>query len=400
MSARNIGVVYRKELMDMLRDRRTIVGSIIVPLLMFPVIFLIILFFSIFVLPKAMKESPTVMLKGEEFAPALAQALRAEAKLQVVPYAADYVQQINDKKLRGVVEFPADFEENLKSKPAETQTVKIYYYEGEVRSLSVVRQAEKAVNAYGEGIVTQRMAAAKLSEEEVSVFGLEKLNVASAEKVTGNIIGFILPYFIIILCLTGAMYPAMDLTAGEKERGTMETILASPANRSELVLGKFFLVLSTSVMTTALSVISLGIAVLIGGKALAKVSKGIVVAVSLKSAAIVFLMVLPLAATFSAALLAISVFARNYREAQSYLGPLMFLVVIPGMASMVPGIELNSRLAMVPVLNVSLLAKEIFAGQYHWDLIGLIFLSTCVYAAAALFAAVKQFNREEVLFRT
>jgi len=400
VSARNIGVVYRKELMDMLRDRRTIVGSIIVPLLMFPVIFLIILFFSIFVLPKAMKESPTVMLKGEEFAPALAQALRAEAKLQVVPYAADYVQQINDKKLRGVVEFPADFEENLKSKPAETQTVKIYYYEGEVRSLSVVRQAEKAVNAYGEGIVTQRMAAAKLSEEEVSVFGLEKLNVASAEKVTGNIIGFILPYFIIILCLTGAMYPAMDLTAGEKERGTMETILASPANRSELVLGKFFLVLSTSVMTTALSVISLGIAVLIGGKALAKVSKGIVVAVSLKSAAIVFLMVLPLAATFSAALLAISVFARNYREAQSYLGPLMFLVVIPGMASMVPGIELNSRLAMVPVLNVSLLAKEIFAGQYHWDLIGLIFLSTCVYAAAALFAAVKQFNREEVLFRT
>jgi sodium transport system permease protein len=400
VAARKIGVVYRKELMDTLRDRRTIISSIIVPLLMFPVIFLIILFFGIFVLPKAMKESPTVMLKGEEFAPALARALRAEEKLMVVPYAADYVQQINDKKLRGVVEFPAGFEENLKNKPAATQTVKIFYYEGEVRSLSVVRQAEKTVKAYGEGIVTQRMAAARLAAADVSVFGLEKLNVASAEKVTGNIIGFILPYFIIILCLTGAMYPAMDLTAGEKERGTMETILVSPVRRSELVLGKFFLVLSTSVMTTALSVISLGIAVLIGGKALAKVGKGIVVAVSVKSAAIVFLMVLPLAATFSAALLAISLIARNYREAQSYLAPLMFLVVIPGMASMVPGIELNSRLAMVPILNVSLLAKEIFAGQYHWDLIGLIFLSTCVYAAAALYAAVWQFSREEVLFRT
>lgn len=400
MAARNIGVVYRKELMDTLRDRRTIVGSIIVPLLMFPAIFLIILFFGIFVIPKVMKESPTIMLKGEEFAPALAKALRGEEKLKVVPYAADYVQQINDKKLRGVVEFPADFEESLKNKPAETQTIKIYYYEGEVRSLSVVRQAEKTVKAYGQEIITQRLAAAKLSAEEVSVFGLDKLNVASAEKVTGNIIGFILPYFIIILCLTGAMYPAMDLTAGEKERGTMETILASPVSRSELVLGKFFLVLSTSVMTTALSVISLGIAVLIGGHALAKVSKNIVVAVSFKSAAVVFLMVLPLAATFSAALLAISLIARNYREAQSYLAPLMFLVVIPGMASMVPGIELNIRLAMVPVLNVSLLAKEIFAGQYHWDLIGLIFASTCVYAAAALFVAVRQFNREEVLFRT
>jgi len=340
------------------------------------------------------------MLKGEEFAPALAQALRAEAKLQVVPYAADYVQQINDKKLRGVVEFPADFEENLKSKPAETQTVKIYYYEGEVRSLSVVRQAEKAVNAYGEGIVTQRMAAAKLSEEEVSVFGLEKLNVASAEKVTGNIIGFILPYFIIILCLTGAMYPAMDLTAGEKERGTIETILASPVNRSDLVLGKFFLVLTFSVVTTALSVLSFSGSVLIGAELLSRVTKEFVLAVSGKSAAVVFLMVVPLAATFSALLLAISLIARNYREAQSYLGPLIFLVILPGMASMLPGVELTTRLALVPILNVSLVSKEIFAGQYHWNHIGLIFASTCVYAALALYVAVRQFNREEVLFRS
>jgi sodium transport system permease protein len=400
MAARNIGIVFRKELMDTMRDRRLIIGSIIVPLLTFPLIILVILLIAIFVVPKALKENPTVMLKGEEFAPALAQVLRADPKLQVVPFAADYVQQINDKKLRAVVEFPTAFEENLKRTPQETQVVKLFYYEGEVRSSSVVRQAEKTVKSYGDGIVTERLTAVKLAAADINVFDLEKLNVASAEKVTGNVIGAILPYFIIILCLTGAMYPAMDLTAGEKERGTMETILASPVNRSELVLGKFFLVLSTSVLTTALSVISLGVTVLIGGKALANVSKKIVVAVSLQSAAVVFLLVLPLAATFAAALLAIALFARNYREAQSYLAPLMFLVVIPGMASMVPGIELNSRLALVPILNVSLLAKEIFAGQYHWNLIGLIFLSTCVYAAAALYAAVRQFNREDVLFRS
>ena len=400
MTARNIGIVYRKELMDTMRDRRMIVGSIIVPLLTFPAIILIILLIAVFVIPKAMKENPTVMLKGEEFAPALAKILRAEEKLKVVPFTADYVQQINDKKLRMVVEFPEGFEDNLRNKPQETQIIKLLYYEGEARSFSVVRQAERTVKAYGDGIVTERLAAAKLAAADVSVFGLEKLNVASAEKVTGNVIGFILPYFIIILCLTGAMYPAMDLTAGEKERGTMETILASPVNRSELVIGKFFLVLSTSVLTTGLSVISLGLTVLLGGKALANVSKKIVVAVSLQSAAVVFLLILPLAATFSAALLAISLFARNYREAQSYIAPLMFLVIIPGMSSMIPGIELTSRLALVPILNVSLLAKEIFAGQYHWNLIGLIFLSTCVYASMALFAAVRQFNREDVLFRS
>jgi sodium transport system permease protein len=99
-------------------------------------------------------------------------------------------------------------------------------------------------------------------------------------------------------------------------------------------------------------------------------------------------------------LLAISLIARSYREAQSYLGPLIFVVILPGMASMLPGVELNNRLALVPILNVSLVAKDIFAGQYHWNQIGLIFASTCVFAALALYVAVRQFNREEVLFRT
>ncbi|MCL4524224.1 MAG: ABC transporter permease [Acidobacteria bacterium] len=400
MAARNVGIVFRKELLDTLKDRRTIVSSIVIPLLMFPLIILVVIFIATTVIPKAVSESPTVMLKGEEGAPALAKQLREDKDFRVVPFSADYVTQINEKKLRAVLEFPAGFEANLQSKPEETQILKIYHYEGEIRSQAVLRQLESSVKFFGENIVTQRLAAAGLAPSEVKVFGLERLNVASAEKVTGNIIGFILPYFIIILCLTGAMYPAMDLTAGEKERGTMETILASPVRRSELVLGKFFLILCVSVTTTALSVISLAITVLIGGAQLAKVGKGIVVAVSAQSAAVVFLMVVPLAATFSAALLAISLIARNYREAQSYLGPLMFLVIIPGMASMMPGVELNSKLALVPILNVSLVAKEIFAGQYHWNLIGLIFLSTCVYAAVALFAAVRQFNREEVLFRT
>jgi sodium transport system permease protein len=399
MKLANIRVVFRKELTDILRDRRTIISSIVLPLLMFPLMILGISTIATMVIRKATRESPRIMLKGEEDAPELAKRLRGHKELEVVAYAGDYVQQINDKKLRAMVEFPARFEENLRHTPEEPQTVKIFYYEGELRSQAVLRRVEAAVEKYGEGVVTERLAAAKLPATSVNAFHVEKQNVASAEKVTGNIIGFILPYFIIILCLTGAMYPAMDLTAGEKERGTIETILASPVRRGDLVIGKFFLVLCVSVMTTALSVLSFAITVLIGGQMLARIEKSLVLAVSAKSAALVFFMVVPLAATFSAALLAISLIARSYREAQSYLGPLIFLVILPGMASMLPGVELNPRLALVPILNVSLVAKEIFAGQYHWNLIGLIFLSTCVYAAGALYAAARQFNREEVLFR-
>jgi len=399
MDARNVGIVYRKELTDILRDRRTIISSILLPILLFPLLILGIGALATVVVRKATRESPTVMLKGEEHAPDLARRLRENKRLEVVAFRDDYVQQINDKKLRAVVEFPISFETNVREKPAEPQTIKIFHYEGELRSQAVLRWLEAAVKDYSESVVTQRLTAARVPTEVLNAFAVEKMNVASAEKVTGNILGMILPYFIIILCLTGAMVPAIDLTAGEKERGTIETILASPIGRGDLVLGKFLLVLLVSIVTTALSVLSFAGTVLIGGELLAKIQKSFVLAVSGKSIAVVFFMVVPLAATFSALLLAISLIARSYREAQSYLGPLIFIAILPGMASMLPGVELNPGLALVPVLNVSLVAKEIFAGQYHWNLIGLIFLSTCVWAALALYVAVRQFHREEVLFR-
>lgn len=400
MAARNIGVVYRKELTDMLRDRRTIISSILVPILMFPLLMLGIGALATVVVRKATRENPTVMLRGEKYAPEFAKQLRENKRLEIVPEADNYVQQINDKKLRTAVEFPANFEENIRTKPNEPQTVIVYHYEGEFRSRNVLRHLEGAVDKYNDQVVASRVATAKLPASVLSAFDTKKENVASAEKVTGNILGMILPYFVIILCLTGAMYPAMDLTAGEKERGTIETILASPVGRTDLVIGKFLLVLTFSIVTTALSVLSFSGSVLIGAEMLSRVTTEFVLAVSAKSSAVVFLIVVPLAATFSALLLAISLIARSYREAQSYLGPLIFVAILPGMASMLPGVELTTRLALVPILNVSLVAKEIFAGQYHWNLIGLIFTSTCVYAALALYVAVRQFNREEVLFRS
>ena len=115
--------------------------------------------------------------------------------------------------------------------------------------------------------------------------------------------------------------------------------------------------------------------------------------------AAVFLMVVPLAVLFSAALLAIALFAKSYKEAQSYLSPLTILVVLPAVISVLPGVELNAALSLVPVLNISLVSKEIVAGTYHWNYIVLIFTSSCAYAAAALSVAIRLFQREDVLFR-
>jgi sodium transport system permease protein len=101
---------------------------------------------------------------------------------------------------------------------------------------------------------------------------------------------------------------------------------------------------------------------------------------------------------FSATLITISIFAKTFKEAQSYLTPMTFVVLVPAIAAVLPGVELTPKLALIPILNVSLLCKELVAGTYHWNYMALIFLSTCVYAGAALFLAVKMFQRETVLF--
>ena len=112
------------------------------------------------------------------------------------------------------------------------------------------------------------------------------------------------------------------------------------------------------------------------------------------------LLMLPLAVMFAAALMAIGLWSKTTREAHSYVSPLMLLVLMPAMAAMVPGFDLNARLALIPVLNVSLVSREVLSGNYPWLQILLVFGSSCVYAAAALSLAVAAFKRELVLFRT
>ena len=113
----------------------------------------------------------------------------------------------------------------------------------------------------------------------------------------------------------------------------------------------------------------------------------------------VLAMVLPVGILFSAVLMAVSLFAKSVKEAQSYVSPLVIVVIMPAMVGMLPGVELNARLAVVPILNVSLVSKELVSGVWHWHYLALIFGSSCLYAAAALALCVRMFNRESVLFR-
>ena len=323
--------------------------------------------------------------------------------MQIVPAKPDYAEEISNKQIRAAVEIPKDFDARLAG--GETMTVKIYMYEGEMKSGFGADRLQKFFRDLRDRTIREHLEARQLPESLVRPFDIEQKNVAPPEKVGGAVLGGLVPYFIILLCLTGAMYPAMDLTAGEKERGTIETILCSPVSRTHLVLGKFLMVLTASIATAVLSIISMAVSFGVGKRMLLGVAHGaadevLQVTITGKAIVSIFIMVLPLAVFFSAALLAISLFAKSFKEAQSYLSPLMIVVVLPAVAALLPGVELSTPLALVPVLNTSLVSKEIITGTYHWKYIALIFASSCVYATAALWLAVRLFQREDVLFRS
>jgi sodium transport system permease protein len=165
------------------------------------------------------------------------------------------------------------------------------------------------------------------------------------------------------------------------------------------------MVLTASIATAVLAIASMAVSFGVGKKLLLAFTGGTAdsamhITITGKAIFSIFFVVLPLAVFFSAALLALALFAKSFKEAQSYISPLMIAVVLPAVASLLPGVELNAGLALIPVLNTSLVSKEIITGTYHWNLIALIFLSSSVYAALALAIAVRLFQREDVLFRT
>lgn len=421
MNWKNIITIYLKELKDSLRDRRTLISTIIIPTVAMPLLFFGAIVVARKVEQKNRAQASAVMILGVPAdSPVVARLGEVKDEggkqplFRIVPAADDYQRQISDKKIRAAVELPANFEAAVKD--GEPFTVSIFNYQGESASQLATRRLEDFFARLREKTIQTRLAERNLPASLVKPFDVKRKNVAPPEKVGGNIFGGLIPYMIIILCFTGAMYPAIDLTAGEKERGTMETLLCSPVHRINVVLGKFLMVVTASVSTIIFSLISMGLSAVLGisylstsGKAQAAMQAaanrapagggGLMPTIDPVGLVGVFAMVAPVAVLFAALLLTISLFAKSYKEAQSYVSPLIIVVLMPAMMGMLPGIELSTKTALIPILNISLACKEMLSGVWHWNYLALIFGSTCVYAGTALAACVKMFNREDVIFR-
>ncbi|PJA26187.1 MAG: hypothetical protein CO189_12310 [candidate division Zixibacteria bacterium CG_4_9_14_3_um_filter_46_8] len=392
-----VWTIYRKELLDILRDRRTIISMVVIPIVLFPAM---TIGFSALVsmqLKKSQAEIQKISVDGAENFPELLDRLEKAKELEVAP-STDYRLAITQKKLSAAIVIPDSAD--LKIQSGDSAEIDVYFDAAEVKSEFAKDKVLKILSEFADSIIAKRLETLGAKPEMLRPLPIKSHNIASEEKMSGFVLAIFLPYMIIILTMIGATYPAIDLTAGEKERGTLETILASPASRFDIAAGKFLTIFTASIITALLSVTSLTATIGLGIASFAEMGQS-PIAFRMQPLAFVVLVILmiPVSCLFSSVLMTISLFAKSYKEAQSYITPAMFVVILPAMVSFIPGVELDFKLSIVPIVNVSLVAKEALMGNFRWGYLVSVFLSTALLASIAVFVAKRQFEREEVLFR-
>jgi ABC-2 type transport system permease protein/sodium transport system permease protein len=205
----------------------------------------------------------------------------------------------------------------------------------------------------------------------------------------------LVPLILILMTITGAVYPAIDLTAGERERGTLEILVAAPVPRLALLFAKYVSVVTVAILTATVNLVMMTVTLQVSGLAGAL---GSGFELTLGTVLQVFGLLLLFAAFFSAVLLVLTSFARSFKEAQAYLIPLMLVSLAPGILGMMPGLPLAGVYAVTPLLNIVLLGRDLFAGKAELAAAGVVVFSTLVYALAALAVAARIFGAESVLY--
>jgi sodium transport system permease protein len=425
MNWSNVFVIFRREVNDQVRDRRTLFMIFVLPILLYPIMGIGVVQFS-----AAFEQKPrTVLVVGPENLPAepplfnahrdgfdraLFDAPNEATRLHVLlePAKGRWLERApKEAAVRGgladaVVSIPSGLREQLERvQSAETP---IIYDSTDERSQITYLRVKEVLSRWKESVLADRLKRDKKPPGYTEPIQVKPVDVATLEELGGSVWGRLLPFILVMMALTGAFYPAIDLCAGEKERGTMETLLISPASRSEIVMGKFLTVVLASMMTALLNLVSMGLT----GLQLAQQVGGLTadgphrIAAAFRpptmSAAFwMFLLLIPLSAFFSAVSLSLAVLARSMKEGQYYLTPL-YLVSMPLVfLTLAPGIELNLFFSLVPITGVSLLLRALILGDYAiaWKYFLPVLVPTTVYGSIALKWAIEQFQREDVLFR-
>jgi sodium transport system permease protein len=327
----------------------------------------------------------------------LIEILKEEEKIQLTGMPVNNQEGLESGEIYLLIEIPDDF--NINKNLNGNQSIIIQYDSTSQYSQTARRRIINVLEKYRQQIVQMRLEEVDLSIDYILPFNEEWMDVSSAERKTGSVLGMLLPYIIVILIFVGAMHSAVDITAGEKERGTLATLLVSQLSRLEIVLGKYLTVITLSFTSMLLGLIGLSIAFLTPAYAFGELSL-IKINLSLYSFFLFFLVLAPLVGLASSILLLVGIFARNNKEASTYVTPIYMGAIFLGMISLSQGTELSEVMFFIPILNNSVAFKELLMGVVDWGHILSTLFSNIVIALIALLFAARLFSRENVLFRS
>ncbi|MCC6962721.1 MAG: ABC transporter permease [candidate division Zixibacteria bacterium] len=402
MQLKNIKTIFAKELKDTLRDRRTLIFMLVVPIVAMPLLMTGISRLMISQVKKIEAQVSSLVVQNVQELPGdLQDTLRTSSQFKLIDetvYGDKALDSLKSGALDLVMVVPPNFRSAIE---LESPTdVEIYYDKADDMSNAAEDKLTALLKRYKDRTIAARLVKRNISTELLTPFEEVRNSIASPQKLAGQTFGRMLPYFFILMCFLGAMYPAIDLCVGEKERGTLETLLVAPATRGEFVLGKYGVILLAGMVAGLLCMVSMTYSLnnmMVGmGDMAAAMPK---IEVNLSMIALILMIVIPLAGIFAAILLSVSIFAKSAKEAQGYMGFLNMFLIFPAFISFLPGVELNWTLSVIPVMNTSLIVRDAIAGEVHWQFIITAFVSTFVLASLALWFAKTWFEREEVLFR-
>ncbi|HEU4882913.1 MAG TPA: ABC transporter permease subunit/CPBP intramembrane protease, partial [Longimicrobium sp.] len=385
-----VRTVLAKELRETIRDRRTLFMMLVLPTLLYPAMLVVIQQIAIFGQRQLSAAPAKVAVAGAD--PALVRFMDGDSAIRVFSAESATVAAVREGAVEAAVILAAP-----PTVAAGSREARILFDATDDRSRRAQELAAARLDEWGDTLLAIRLRGAGLPSTFATPLAVADSSVATAEEAGGYTLGRFLPLILVLMTLLGTFYPAIDMAAGEKERGTLETLLTAPVPATEIVAGKFAAVALIGMAAAVANLLSM---LLTFQSGIFRMGAGMELKFTLPpgAALLVFIALIPLAVLFAAAFLGLALRAQSFKEAQNALTPAQLAATLPLLVVTLPGIDFTPALALFPVVGVAMFFRELMTGDAPLLPSALAILSTVGYAALALVFASRAFGREDVLF--
>lgn len=403
---KTILTIWKKELKDTIRDRRTLVAMVLMPMFLMPAVTIGMFKFMDKIMKDQEKQSVKIVLLGEKNSPQLTEMIKSQEKLEIVSINKDAKEAVKEEEIDAAIIIPKDFQEKIKNQ--ESANVNLMIKSTNTKSANVTNILSAVIAEFDGQVLRKRFSDQNIDPKILSKVSVLSEDVATEKETGGFVLGFLIPMFIVMWSIVGGQYTAIDVSAGEKERKTLESLLLTSVRRRDIVFGKFLAVSSVALVSVIIAIGSFYAALIYAGGFGPMNTTGngrtgtVAVNFSIDLQAIFLLLAVSifLILMFSAIILSISIFAKSFKEAQNYIGPSYLVVILPVvLVNSIPGFEPTLWYFAVPAVNATLLFKEILMGTYDFGHIFLTMGSLIIYSVIAIYIAIKIYSKEGVLFR-